>query len=399
MESYIGLYYPFIHFPSDDWVKLAALYWHGMARIVPEGYPTRDSDTVSELGDFVQNLAPTDISGVGQEFATVVVQHESELRKRYGVNQAYAWKPDPVTLERMRQAGEPQESSPPGLAYIHRAKLSPDLREKLVGTELAVPTRNDDPAWIGVHPDVARVYMTALAEDMASDDRLRPVSGDPLDHVAISGWTVERLAAALLKEPGIVSPTAPKHEPETALAFIAMETVVPTDLGGIPVEHILEIRRDYTNHMVRFQEALEHAAADLVGDEIQAPKMWRAHIQSVYDTKVRPELDELRSDLSSLGMKTALGAVDMKVTAPDVLSASLVAAGIAVNPMLAIGAGIAVGLVRVGYSYGEQKREILKASDMAYLHLLEQRLQPASLMQRIKRRVKRFLPARSAQAG
>ena len=31
----IGLYHPFIHFKDDDWLKLSALYWDRMARIVP----------------------------------------------------------------------------------------------------------------------------------------------------------------------------------------------------------------------------------------------------------------------------------------------------------------------------------------------------------------------------
>ena len=34
----IGLYHPFIHFKNDDWLKLSALYWGRMARIVPPSY-------------------------------------------------------------------------------------------------------------------------------------------------------------------------------------------------------------------------------------------------------------------------------------------------------------------------------------------------------------------------
>lgn len=41
----IGLYHPHIHFRSDSWIKVAALYWTKMARIVPPEYVPHDSET------------------------------------------------------------------------------------------------------------------------------------------------------------------------------------------------------------------------------------------------------------------------------------------------------------------------------------------------------------------
>jgi hypothetical protein len=56
-----GLYYPYIHFRDESWLKMAALYWPRMARVVPPGYRTRDSELAKrldgELG-FVVNLNP-----------------------------------------------------------------------------------------------------------------------------------------------------------------------------------------------------------------------------------------------------------------------------------------------------------------------------------------------------
>jgi len=46
MTNYIGLYYPFIHFKDEQWLKLSALYWDKMARIVPKDYDKKDSPTV-----------------------------------------------------------------------------------------------------------------------------------------------------------------------------------------------------------------------------------------------------------------------------------------------------------------------------------------------------------------
>ncbi len=47
MVTYFGLYYPFIHFKDEGWLKLTALYWDGMKRIVPSGARLRDSDEVN----------------------------------------------------------------------------------------------------------------------------------------------------------------------------------------------------------------------------------------------------------------------------------------------------------------------------------------------------------------
>jgi hypothetical protein len=57
----MGLYYPYVHFRDERWLKLAALYWPRMARIVTPGYPTHDSELVRRLNDelgFVVDVSP-----------------------------------------------------------------------------------------------------------------------------------------------------------------------------------------------------------------------------------------------------------------------------------------------------------------------------------------------------
>ena len=62
MVTYVGLYYPFIHFRDEGWLKLTALYWDGMRRIVPVGASVHDSDEVRRLVDagFIQSKLPLD---------------------------------------------------------------------------------------------------------------------------------------------------------------------------------------------------------------------------------------------------------------------------------------------------------------------------------------------------
>jgi hypothetical protein len=41
----IGLYYPYVHFRDEQWLKAAALYWPGLARVVPTGFPVADTES------------------------------------------------------------------------------------------------------------------------------------------------------------------------------------------------------------------------------------------------------------------------------------------------------------------------------------------------------------------
>jgi hypothetical protein len=56
-----GLYYPYVHFREERWLKMAALYWPRLARIVPPGFTVHDSEIVRRLAeelDFTIDLNP-----------------------------------------------------------------------------------------------------------------------------------------------------------------------------------------------------------------------------------------------------------------------------------------------------------------------------------------------------
>ena len=59
----MAVYYPYIHIRDERWLKLAALYWPRMVRIVSPDYPTRNSQLVDiltgELG-FIIDHPPDD---------------------------------------------------------------------------------------------------------------------------------------------------------------------------------------------------------------------------------------------------------------------------------------------------------------------------------------------------
>ena len=121
MESYSGLYYPFIHFKNDNWLKMSALYWDKMGRIVPEAYKTIDSDTVRALGSFVETLRPGWVRPqFGETFAQFVQEYGGALRERYGVSQIEKWSVMPEERRPPRPGGP--SGTDPRLGYVFSRK-------------------------------------------------------------------------------------------------------------------------------------------------------------------------------------------------------------------------------------------------------------------------------------
>ena len=131
----IGLYHPFIHFKNDDWLKLSALYWGRMARIVPPSYwgdqgttvLAEDSDVtralISEL-EYVVNIPPVVTYPVSDLFTKLLTAHAAELRKHYDVRNADSWPFDPVTAKYAQWRN-------PHLAYVNAIKLNKYFAQQL----------------------------------------------------------------------------------------------------------------------------------------------------------------------------------------------------------------------------------------------------------------------------
>src|SRR4029453_5661921 len=86
------------------------------------------------------------------------------------------------------------------LAYVFEEKIDYQLLSDLFACEL-VTQRTGNARWIGMHPRLANLYMMSLAEAMAPTVGAHPLTDEAFDHIAVSGLTMERLAAALLDQP------------------------------------------------------------------------------------------------------------------------------------------------------------------------------------------------------
>jgi hypothetical protein len=221
----IGLYYPYIHFRSESWLLAAALYWPKLARIVPEGFPLRDSNDVQQLSDelgFIINVAPEPaVKSLTPNFLDLLGEYGDRLRHRYGLDQLLKeyqergttphprverlhsmsterpWFESPKPLGESADAGDDVDAD--SLAAVYVSQIDPRVREALCDLRLAawpVSTwelgRDRDEDWVGMRHEMAWIYMCALTEEIARRNALTPVTDQEEAQAFTSGWTLSQ---------------------------------------------------------------------------------------------------------------------------------------------------------------------------------------------------------------
>jgi hypothetical protein len=416
----LGLYYPFIQFRNDSWLKLAALYWDRIGRIVPPGYEVQDSDTVlrlqGELG-FVTNLAPSynAMDSVGREFLELLAERGPELSDIYGTRGRAFTDPKPArqdwpppwsnVLPPRRILGGPQWQVPldpslvpgtdPRLAYIYAdGKMTPELVSALVDEELGVPIRGH--GLIGMHPQLAFVYMHALASAMSSSV-MCPLTDDDFDHVA-AGCEADRIAGALLDFPaGRSAPADGGQGPAVEFAMMALQSVIPKDISSLPVQKIIEIRRRHADELAAFQQATQAIIGSIPEAVASAdPDVGAMYLQSVYEKTLEPELRRLKSGLNRSGIDSVFGSMSVKVTAPKLFTSGAAILGVGAlhfNPvMMGTGAIVLCLIPRIRRQRAEAQ-QLRASSPAAYLLRLEEELAPASLASNMTAKARRLMAA------
>ena len=395
-HSYAGLYYPFIHFKNDGWLKLSALYWDKMGRIVPTDYLREDSDTVKKLGDFVVNLPPEWVApSLGERFRELVEQYGGNLRQSYGLSGRAKWGPVPATRRPPPAGG--MSGTDPRLSYVFYEKMSKDLRSQLIESDLVLPDPID-PRWIGMHPKLADVYMTAMADQLAAERGLYPVTDEAIDHVAVGGWSMERLAQALLPDVSLTGSMPTSREVEALAACVAIQSVIPKNIENLSVEKILRFRETYPVERGAFQRYMHEFVKPREWlNDVSTATVLEERLQAEYKKSLKPKVDELREQYHDVGIATTVGAMTIKVGVPALAAKGAMALGIVLNPIGAAAAVVALALVPVLQDRRKRNRE-LKASDVAYLMRLEDRLRPRTLIDRVWNASRKFRVLRAAHA-
>ncbi|MDW6060503.1 DUF6236 family protein [Streptomyces sp. FXJ1.4098] len=413
----MGLYYPYIHFRSEQWLKLAALYWPQMARVVPHGYRVRDSRTAAILADeldFVVSVPPDQSAvAVAGTFIEAIELHAPAEQEFEVLTADLALPPDNIHVadHAANQWWLPAEYAesyrlpprlPRRLAGVYRDEVAPPLREALIGAGLAVETTRDIHVgtaaretghWLAMDPRLAWAYKCALTEHLARANELEPLTDGIASYAVTLPWTAERVLKLLEEGDGRPDRVRGEGQREDSanvegaaarIAMLAMQLVVPTDLQAVPAERIVAVRKRSGAEFDAFRDAVTAAAGELAGLSLESadPAIVAAYLDQVVARRFEQPLADLRSAMRGLGVETALSAAGMKFELPAAVAT--VGGSLLGQPAVAAAGGVAFALVGLGRSWKQGRQARLGASPESYLLRVEKGLKPGSLLSRVR---------------
>jgi hypothetical protein len=347
---------------------------------------------VRRLGSFVKTVHPDWVRPqFGETFIDFVDEYADRLRDRYGLDLRDQWPPVPEPQRPPTAGGS--SGTDPRLGYVFYEKMSEGTKERLQASGLAEPDVADA-RWIGMHPRLARVYMTALADQLAGEQGLSPLTDDTVDHVSMGGCSVERLAHAVLEDVALLDSPRGTREVENVAAFLALEVVLPRAIESIPADDIMDFRSRYLGNRGAFQAYLS-GFLEKRGwlRQIEDPATLAMRIKEEYEKDLKPKLAELRSKLAVAKIDTVPGVLLMQLGVPGMMGQVGVMAHVATNPAfagIATATGTALALSKVVRDHRKGRREALTSSPVAYLMRVEENLAPATVVGWIKKQTRRI---------
>jgi hypothetical protein len=402
----MGLYYPYVHLLDEAWLKVAALYWPKMARIVPDGYEIRDNNTTLSLKDkldFIVDLSPQrGMTAASQMLTQTLHQHGDRLIKRYRVlpETPLQWRgPQSPGSWPISQPAMPSQAmiSPPSsrpaaywdstqpvvdaLSGLHVNRTTAALRFQLLEAGLA--TENNAP-WLGLHPDLAWVYMCALAEQIALPNRLSPITDQSAAHFATHGWSADRMATVLLGE------SVDRDGPDDLVAaagLLAVGLAVPANLTAVSVDKIIGIRQRYGAEFDAFHDMIA-ATADELRHELTGivdPTILNSYLRQEVNRRFLRPAEDLDKAIRGLGIDTAYVAANAKFELPTAM-VGLGGAMLVDQPLVAGAGAVTFGLLTLGRSFMQKRAETTAPSAASYLWRVKRETTRKSLLGRFFRR-------------
>ena len=333
-----GLYYPYIHFRDEAWLRTAYLYWPSMGRIVPSAYKTHDSNTVQTLrdaSDFVIDVSPAPaVEQAGSLFMAALHRHGPVIRR---------------LLQRAEAPGE-VETEP--IAFVHNTKVARGFSRELEthgflsrrgawhgGRHGEAVHRREPEEWIGTPSRLAAVYMCVLADLLARKNLLIPTTDHAGAFTAVGGWDIPKIMRALLDEPAGKTSRRGVDRPvpsEEGVALPALELAIPAGIEHIPLDRLVKVRTQHQPEFFAFRQAVASAAQELsqVPDDLD-PVVLRPYIDDVLNRNFTLPQKELKKVLKVARWEWLPGVLNLKFSVPP----GLVLAGAAVaNPFfMAVG--------------------------------------------------------------
>lgn len=394
--SSLVLYYPHATFLADNWVKLAVLAFDRVARIRPAGYPNPERGTIlallREMPEFIADLRPewTDLDFAAGRFNEAISGLDAGTLEQYSFR-SYPWSYRPAIWS--YNIAPPWVTSTPGATYVwtpNEARMTGALQQRLISMQLARADNSENPTWLWMHPTLAEAYVALLAFSMAESNALTAATDDPVAHRAFGDASFGRIQRILdIDRAELYKPARPtSDELESCYMQLAIRAAIaPIDLSQLPIERLVEFRREHDDDLGRFRvhveslrERIEQVAM------IEGIAGARLHLEDLYRRETLPRVKDLQSRLKSRKIDTAVGLLSLKFETKEIGGTALGVAATTASASIASiahpSAAATFGLVPVVagltiFSYIKRRREERRAqlaeSPASYLLALGER--------------------------
>lgn len=384
MTQNIALYYPYIHFKDEAWLKQAALYWPRLSRIVPDRYPTKDSAAVQLLRDelnAIEDLVPDfdALARVSDRFVRLIATRSPELRERCSLEGLDPGIDPGVHLSEGRGGLNPLYRQGQ-VAYVYASKMSYPLCQALDDAGLSSPGRGD--LWVGMHPDLARAYMCALTEELSSMYGLHPATDQPDAFIATGSWDMDRIANVLLGGSSWKESDASLHD---RFVVACVRQAVPANLEHVPMERIVAARKSAGHLLNDFRLYVEHCLEDFAAAHSEQDTALAADLLAEVELTVGSKLKVLERELRKAKLDTVPSLLSVKTMLPAL---PLAAANLAhVPPQVQGGIAVAAGVAWVARGMTASTGDIIESSPVGYLHSVSTTIKADTAAKRLVRRV------------
>lgn len=175
-----ALFFPYVNFPSEMWLKGTLLFSPHVHRIVARGYqPRRDTAFMNELRGAVVNNVP--LLGHAPIWSETARQAQMQLLERLRTD--VAARGDVFLATFQKPAARALALGDDGF-QMHPGKLCGELSHDLQQLGLAwVPDHPDDHAYVEMHPAIGNTFLGAVAVACAADEGFG-VIGDGEDNAS-----------------------------------------------------------------------------------------------------------------------------------------------------------------------------------------------------------------------
>jgi hypothetical protein len=238
--------------------------------------------------------------------------------------------------------------------------------------------------WIGLHPVLAGAYMTVLAERISQAAQFQPLTDQVELRQAILNNGAESALRLLLGKDRQITGTSLPEATETYI-MLALQYARPKGLSDIPVEKIIECRRDLSEELEAFREYVDSRERELaelasIASDHRQMEAFTEYVQQTIELPLQKLEKGMR--LHKLDPTRSLVLAGTFVP-PAAASEALSALG--ARPAVAATIGTAAAIGNAWWQVGNIRNAAKSNSPVGYILDVRDRLTPRTLPAYIRR--------------